>query len=169
MSVTEAAIPTHTLRRQLPAFVAVGAFGFVVDSSVTYALVRAGLDPLIARLPAFAVATVFNFALNRALTFAGTKAPLFGAFVRYCMVCGLGLAINWCAYALALTVAHRLGLPTPAYHHHPLLHDAEGRRLAKRDGARSLADLRAEGVDGPALADALRNGQIPAGNFAAKA
>jgi putative flippase GtrA len=108
------AIPAQTLRRQLPAFVAVGAFGFVVDSSVTYALVRAGLNPLIARLPAFAVATVFNFALNRALTFAGTKAPLLGAFVRYCMVCGVGFAVNWSAYALALAGAHGLGLPTPA-------------------------------------------------------
>lgn len=74
----------------------------------------------------------------------------------------------------AATHVHRLlqallGLPTPAYHHHPLLHDREGRRLAKRDGARSLADLRAGGMDGRALADALRAGQIPAGNFVAKA
>jgi glutamyl-Q tRNA(Asp) synthetase len=74
----------------------------------------------------------------------------------------------------AATHVHRLlqallGLPTPAYHHHPLLRDAHGRRLAKRDGARSLADLRADGIDGPALAESLRAGQIPAGNFVAKA
>ncbi len=41
----------------------------------------------------------------------------------------------------AATHIHRLlqallGLPTPRYRHHPLLTDAHGRRLAKRDGAR---------------------------------
>jgi len=103
------------LRRQVPAFAAVGAFGFVVDAGLTYLLVRAGLDPLVARLPAFAVATVINFALNRTLTFAATRTPLIRAFVRYCMVCGAGLAVNWSAYALALAGANWLGLPTPDY------------------------------------------------------
>lgn len=41
---------------------------------------------------------------------------------------------------------HLLRLPTPEYRFHPLLADAEGRRLAKRDGAPALADLRAAGV-----------------------
>ena len=39
-----------------------------------------------------------------------------------------------------------LGLPAPRYRHHPLLRDAQGRRLAKRTGAESLADLRGRGV-----------------------
>ena len=39
-----------------------------------------------------------------------------------------------------------LGVPTPAYHHHRLIRDAAGRRLAKRDDARSLRHLRAEGA-----------------------
>jgi glutamyl-Q tRNA(Asp) synthetase len=61
----------------------------------------------------------------------------------------------------AATHVHRLlqallGLPAPRYHHHPLLTDAEGRRLAKRDGAPSLADLRAAGEDGLAVAERLR-------------
>lgn len=38
-----------------------------------------------------------------------------------------------------------LGLPTPVYHHHRLIRDDSGRRLAKRDDARSLASLRAAG------------------------
>lgn len=38
-----------------------------------------------------------------------------------------------------------LDLPTPLYHHHALVRDAAGRRLAKRDGARALSVLRAEG------------------------
>lgn len=39
-----------------------------------------------------------------------------------------------------------LGLAAPRYHHHGLLKDAAGRRLAKRDDARSLRALRAEGA-----------------------
>jgi glutamyl-Q tRNA(Asp) synthetase len=44
-----------------------------------------------------------------------------------------------------------LNLPTPVYRHHRLLFDADGRRLAKRAGSKSLGDLRAEGVDPAAL------------------
>jgi glutamyl-Q tRNA(Asp) synthetase len=39
-----------------------------------------------------------------------------------------------------------LGLPTPVYHHHPLIRDEHGRRLAKRAGAPSLESLRQEGL-----------------------
>ncbi len=39
-----------------------------------------------------------------------------------------------------------LGLPTPVYHHHRLIRDEAGKRLAKRDDARSLAKYRAEGA-----------------------
>jgi glutamyl-Q tRNA(Asp) synthetase len=44
-----------------------------------------------------------------------------------------------------------LGLPTPAYRHHPLLTDAEGRRFAKRDKAQTLREIRASGVTAQAL------------------
>lgn len=61
----------------------------------------------------------------------------------------------------ASTHVHRLlqallDLPTPRYHHHPLLTGPDGKRLAKRDGAPSLADLRAGGADGAAVAADLR-------------
>ena len=39
-----------------------------------------------------------------------------------------------------------LGLPTPNYRHHPLLTDATGRRLAKRDRALTIRDMRASGL-----------------------
>lgn len=39
-----------------------------------------------------------------------------------------------------------LDLPEPSYHHHPLLRDAEGRRLAKRDLSETLASMRAQGL-----------------------
>ncbi len=39
-----------------------------------------------------------------------------------------------------------LDLPTPVYHHHRLIRDDAGKRLAKRDDARALFKYRAEGV-----------------------
>lgn len=56
-----------------------------------------------------------------------------------------------------------LDLPTPLYHHHPLVLDAEGDRLAKRRGSIAIADLRAEGVNPGDLMAALRLGQLPDG------
>lgn len=56
-----------------------------------------------------------------------------------------------------------LGLPVPVWHHHLLLLEADGRKLAKRRGSPALADLRRAGEDGPALADALRAGRLPTG------
>jgi glutamyl-Q tRNA(Asp) synthetase len=38
-----------------------------------------------------------------------------------------------------------LGLPAPVYHHHRLILDADGKKLAKRDPATTLRDLRAQG------------------------
>lgn len=56
-----------------------------------------------------------------------------------------------------------LGLPVPTWHHHPVLLDEEGEKLAKRRGSPSLADRRAAGEDGRALARQLRKGEFPAG------
>ena len=41
---------------------------------------------------------------------------------------------------------HLFGLPTPVYHHHRLIRDDQGKRLAKRDDARALSKYRAEGA-----------------------
>ncbi len=39
-----------------------------------------------------------------------------------------------------------LGLSTPQYHHHSLIRDDAGKRLAKRDDARAIAKYRAQGA-----------------------
>jgi len=41
---------------------------------------------------------------------------------------------------------HLFGLPTPIYHHHRLIRDGKGKRLAKRDDARAIAKYRADGA-----------------------
>lgn len=50
------------------------------------------------------------------------------------------------ATAIHVVLQRLLGLPTPAYYHHRLIRDAQGKRLAKRDDARALAKYRAEGA-----------------------
>jgi glutamyl-Q tRNA(Asp) synthetase len=74
----------------------------------------------------------------------------------------------------AATDVHRLlqallDLPTPFYRHHPLLLDSDGRRLAKRHGAPTIAGLRESGADPKTIADGLREGRLPAGYSAAEA
>jgi glutamyl-Q tRNA(Asp) synthetase len=63
---------------------------------------------------------------------------------------------------LPATDLHRLlqalmGWPAPDYAHHALLTDASGRRLAKRDRAATLRDLRTAGVT-PAEARRMAGG-----------
>ena len=47
---------------------------------------------------------------------------------------------------IQVVLQHLLGLPTPVYHHHRLIRDEHGKRLAKRDDARAIAMFRAEGA-----------------------
>jgi glutamyl-Q tRNA(Asp) synthetase len=48
-----------------------------------------------------------------------------------------------------------LNAPTPVYRHHPLLLGPDGQRLAKRDKAQTLAELRQGGMSAAALREAL--------------
>ncbi len=50
------------------------------------------------------------------------------------------------ATQIHVLLQHLLGLPTPVYHHHRLIRDDRGKRLAKRDDARAIAKYRAEGA-----------------------
>lgn len=47
---------------------------------------------------------------------------------------------------LHVVIQTLMGWPTPTYHHHRLLLGPDGKRLAKRDRAETLAALRAQGV-----------------------
>lgn len=50
------------------------------------------------------------------------------------------------ATPLHMLLQRLLGLPTPAYHHHRLILDADGRKLSKSSRSTSLASLREQGV-----------------------
>jgi len=51
---------------------------------------------------------------------------------------------------------HLLSLPVPVWHHHPVLIESDGRKLAKRRNAPALADRRRAGDDGRAVAAQIR-------------
>lgn len=55
--------------------------------------------------------------------------------------------------ARQMALLEALGEPAPDYYHVPLVCDAQGRRLAKREADLSLAELRAEGVDPRAIVE----------------
>jgi glutamyl-Q tRNA(Asp) synthetase len=62
---------------------------------------------------------------------------------------------------LAASHVHRtlqglLALPVPRWHHHGLLRDESGQKLAKRRGSPALAERRRAGEDGKMLAEQLR-------------
>lgn len=50
------------------------------------------------------------------------------------------------ATGLHVILQNLLEVPVPAYHHHRLIRDDHGKRLAKRDDARAIATYRAEGA-----------------------
>ena len=50
------------------------------------------------------------------------------------------------ATRIHVLLQHRLGLETPIYHHHRLIRDDQGKRLAKRDDARAIRKFREDGA-----------------------
>jgi glutamyl-tRNA synthetase len=63
-------------------------------------------------------------------------------------------------------LASLLDIPAPEYAHVPLVVNSDGVRLAKRDGAVTLADLALAGVSAPAVRDVLLDSLgLPAGTL----
>lgn len=68
----------------------------------------------------------------------------------------------------AATHVHRLlqsllGLPTPRYHHHPLVLGSDDQRLAKRHNAPTIATLRDQGTCPKHVVTEMRAGRFPFG------
>jgi putative flippase GtrA len=113
---TAKAAASGRLQEQIPAFVAIGVIGYLIDAGVTYLCARhLGLSPELARPPGFVIATIANFSLNRAITFRGSRAPFVRAFLRYCIVASGGLAINYATYSACVLLSPGFGIEvTPA-------------------------------------------------------
>lgn len=61
-----------------------------------------------------------------------------------------------------------LGLPAPDYHHHPLITDADGKRIAKRDNPQTLRMMRDAGVTPADIWKRLGIENYPAGRSPVK-
>ncbi|MEM6903239.1 MAG: tRNA glutamyl-Q(34) synthetase GluQRS [Pseudomonadota bacterium] len=64
----------------------------------------------------------------------------------------------WDATHLHVLLQKLLGLPTPVYHHHDLITDREGKRLATRDKAETLASKRDLGLTADAVKQSVSMG-----------
>jgi putative flippase GtrA len=108
--------PQGRIAEQVPAFAAIGLLGYLVDATITYVGAKyLGLSPELARPPGFLVATIVNFTLNRSITFRRSRAPLVRAFLRYCGIAAVGLAVNYSVYSACVSLAPRVGIAvTPA-------------------------------------------------------
>ncbi|MFM7313309.1 MAG: tRNA glutamyl-Q(34) synthetase GluQRS [Cyanobium sp.] len=72
----------------------------------------------------------------------------------------------WSATGAQVALMERLGGQPPRYWHTPLLRDAAGERLSKRQGGRGLAELKERGLDASAVVGdlAARVGLVPVGS-----
>jgi putative flippase GtrA len=115
-AVTPAAPAQARIAEQVPAFAAIGLLGYFVDAGITFVAAKyLGLSPELARPPGFIVATIVNFALNRSITFRHSRAPIVRAFLRYCGVASVGLAVNYAVYSACVFLAPHAGIAvTPA-------------------------------------------------------
>ena len=67
------------------------------------------------------------------------------------------------ATQIHVLLQHLLAYPVPRYHHHRLVRDETGRRLAKRDNDRAIATYRAEGRTPAQIRDMLGLKTAPGG------
>jgi putative flippase GtrA len=112
---TFAAPSNRRVASQIPSFAAIGLLGYFVDSAITYLCAKyLGMSPEFARPPGFIAATIVNFALNRAITFRNADAPLMRAFLRYWLVAGTGLAVNYAVYSACVRAAPLFGIAVTA-------------------------------------------------------
>jgi putative flippase GtrA len=116
MSAVKPAAPAQArIADQVPAFAAIGLFGYFIDAAITYICAKyLDLSPELARPPGFIIATIVNFALNRSITFRHSRAPLVRAFLRYCGVASVGLALNYAVYSACVFLVPRAGIAVTA-------------------------------------------------------
>lgn len=115
---------------RLPSFLETGpTYAGTHDLTDKYLLTHIG-DPVLAR-PHMAASYHFSVVIDDAsqnVTHVVRGEDLFEATFLQCLLQSL------------------LGFDTPIYHHHALIRDEQGKRLAKRDDARSIAKYRSDGA-----------------------
>ena len=139
------------IAQQIPAFAAIGLIGYFVDAGITFVGAKyGGLSPELARPPGFIVATIVNFVLNRSITFRHSRAPLSRAFLRYCGVASLGLAVNYAVYSACVVLA-----PEPGDRRHASNPPAICRRWERRCNGFDLCRFSVLRLSAVGIADCL--------------
>jgi len=97
----ELTLPVQALAFQFFRFGIIGGIGFVVDTTVLYALLYGpGLDPYSARVPSYLVAATTTWALNRQFTFRpSTGRGLHIEWASFVGACSVGGVVNYAVYA----------------------------------------------------------------------
>ena len=101
--------PSNPLRlSQLIKFGISGVIAFIVDASLFTVFSALGFSPALARLPSIFAAIFTTWAINRYWTFTTTKPPSLSEFLQYVLAMGLGLAINYGTFLLALATSETI-------------------------------------------------------------
>lgn len=83
-------------------FLVIGGTGFLIDTAITFGLIRSGVDARIARLPAIATAMAFTWLANRQFTYATTEKRSLSEALRYVAVAAVMASLNYLLYVLLL-------------------------------------------------------------------
>jgi putative flippase GtrA len=83
-------------------FILVGAVAFGLDAAIVWAMTRIGVNAYGARAVSLCLSVAFTFLFNRALTFQARQPFTWTEVVAYVSASGLGMAINYGIYVLAL-------------------------------------------------------------------
>lgn len=92
------ALPTKrdTLRKQLHAYILVGAAAALIDYGCLFCLIKANINYVIANTIAFSIANVFNFVAGHYVVFADTARHdrLLSSYMAVLTISIAGLVIN---------------------------------------------------------------------------
>ncbi len=101
--------------RQFRGFVLAGAVGFLLDAGLTATLAKGlSLSPYVARPPAIALAIFATWLLNRRIAFRSEDPRWVPEMMRYYAVSGMGAAINYAVYFIAVLAFAAMGLTARA-------------------------------------------------------
>ncbi|PLX36547.1 MAG: GtrA family protein [Hyphomicrobiales bacterium] len=100
---------SRPLSALFPRFLLVGAFGFIVDAGVLLGLTEwAGMGAYSARVISVVVAVSATWGLHRVFTFRSRDPKRLGEWSRFAGVNGVGAAVNYALYAIALAIVPAL-------------------------------------------------------------
>ena len=92
--------------RQLILFGVAGVVGYVVDATIT-TLLESYLGVYFARVPSFLAAATTTWLINRTFTFGAHSShhtSIIKEYFHYLSLMVVGLAVNYAAYAISITV-----------------------------------------------------------------